>query len=424
MEPYCFDSPDITVTLNKHGVGQYQKASYPVRYGRYSEIKTPDHIFQFNLNGEIKYLKGLDKNWPHPNEWLKRTVADDWVFYSSGGYNGIYSFIGEYYLPYFSYSGSPVFRDTPFENRSVTSSVQHFNELPGFIQSLPLENYPAPVKKFLNRVLKNDATRLKLNSIKFHKILQGNITVLPPDSRHVDYEVIPVLISDGCLYNCGFCRVKTGQDFTLRSRDNIDQQIKQLKQFYSRDLNNYNSVFLGQHDALHAGIERIEYAALQTYDRFGFDHSHLKGSNLFLFGSPDSLLQADAALFESLNRLPFYTYINIGLESADQATLDMLKKPVSAEMIRQAFLKMQHINKAYNNIEITANFVLGSDLPESHYDSLIDLTGNGLDHVYSKGSIYLSPLYNGSEKKQMQNTFNRLKRLIRLPTYIYLIQRL
>ncbi len=157
---------------------------------------------------------------------------------------------------------------------------------------------------------------------------------------------------------------------------------------------------------------------------FEIEQSNINGANLFLFGSPDSLLQAEEALFNSLNRLPFYTYINIGLESADQATLDILKKPVSAKIIRQAFLRMLEINRTYKNIEITANFVLGSDLPESHYSSLVDLIRNELDHVYSKGGIYLSPLYNGGDKKKMQKKFNELKRLSRLPTYIYLLQRL
>ena len=85
---------------------------------------------------------------------------------------------------------------------------------------------------------------------------------------------------------------------------------------------------------------------------------------------------------------------------------------------------MLDINRTYKNIEITANFVLGCDLPESHYSSLVDLTRNELDHVYSKGSIYLSPLYNCGDKKKMQKKFNELKRLSRLPTYIYLLQRL
>ena len=94
METYQIG--DLNITLNKHGSDRYTKASYPIRYGRFSEIKTSDHTFQFNLNGEIKFIQGLGKNWPDPSERLKRTVGNDWVYYSTGGYSGVYDSFGEY----------------------------------------------------------------------------------------------------------------------------------------------------------------------------------------------------------------------------------------------------------------------------------------------------------------------------------------
>ena len=83
MESYRLN--DLDITINKTGVARYTKASNPVRYGKYSEIKSPEYLFQFNLNGEIKYVQGLNQNWSHPAEWLKRTDANDWVFYTIAG---------------------------------------------------------------------------------------------------------------------------------------------------------------------------------------------------------------------------------------------------------------------------------------------------------------------------------------------------
>lgn len=43
---------------------------------------------------------------------------------------------------------------------------------------------------------------------------------------------------------------------------------------------------------------------------------------------------------------------------------------------------------------------------------------------HSKGAIYLSPLMNSPKRGQLLPAFFEIKRQSRLPTYIYLIQRL
>ncbi|MBP1698277.1 MAG: hypothetical protein H6Q41_3465 [Deltaproteobacteria bacterium] len=255
------------------------------------------------------------------------------------------------------------------------------------------------------------------------------MTVLPPDTRHVDYDVIPIIVADGCLYHCGFCRVKTGQDFAPRAPKEVIQQIKNLKRFYGEDLHNYNAIFLGQHDALSAGQELLELAAEKAYDQFGFEHSYLKGASLFLFGSVDSILRSEERLFESLNHLPFSTFINVGLESNDPKTLEALQKPISVEKVREAFTRILAINKRYERIEVTTNFVFGKDLPPDHLPSLLELTQDRLNLSSIKGAVYLSPLMDEGmrdrvSKRELLRRFLRFKTQSRLPVFIYLIQRL
>jgi radical SAM superfamily enzyme YgiQ (UPF0313 family) len=245
----------------------------------------------------------------------------------------------------------------------------------------------------------------------------------------VDYEVIPVIVADGCLYNCGFCQVKSGRRFATRSKQNIIDQIKLLKQFFGRDLPNYNSVFLGEHDALRVGPELLEFTAEKAYETFEFERSYMKGAFLFLFGSADSLLSSTATLFDSLNRSPYTTYINVGLESADPATLETLKKPVSAEIVSEAFNKMIEINRHYDRIEVTANFVLSEDMPFNHFASLSKLTSHKPDFFPLKGGIYLSPLMDrqeksGAQRRNLLKKFHEVKIHTPLPTFLYLIQRL
>jgi hypothetical protein len=121
--------------------------------------------------------------------------------------------------------------------------------------------------------------------------------------------------------------------------------------------------------------------------------------------------------------------MNIGLESADPATLATLRKPLSAEKVGEAFLRMGEINRRYEKIEITANFVFGNDLPLTHFDSLFDLVARRWAPSRNKGAFYLSPLMGGGmrereRRKELLRKFNQLKMESHLPTFLYLIQRL
>ena len=165
-------------------------------------------------------------------------------------------------------------------------------------------------------------------------------------------------------------------------------------------------------------------AAAESYKAFGFERAYVKNPALFLFGSVDSLLDAGNDLFEALKGMPYHTYINIGLESMDAATLRNLQKPLETRKIEDAFQMMLSVNRSYPNLEITANFLLGDRLPPVHYQTLVELIRDRLDRFYSKGAIYLSPLNTSRDNRKLLSTFVEIKNLSRLPTYLYLIQRL
>ncbi len=415
---------NLEITIDRQGATRFAKVSYPIRYGRYDEIKTPDYLFQFNLNGQIKHISGLNGNWPHPAEWLKRTDGNDWVYYSTGGYRGVLALLGEYYRPCLSYPSNSIWEYDPFADPRVGQAPEALAALQADLESLLKEGLPDRLKPFCERIVCHDRASLQSASDKLHAIIGGKISVLPPDTRHVDYDVIPVMIADGCLYQCTFCSVKTRQAFRVRSRQDIRQQILDLRDFYGAGLRNYNALFLGNHDALAAGKELIILAATAAYDAFEFETAFMKDPNLFLFGSVDSLLTADKTLFESLNRLPLNTFINIGLESADPATLEYLNKPLAGSKIEAAFQQMLDINRRYPKIEITVNFVMGDRLPTGHYRAIIELIRDRLDGFYNKGAVYLSPLMSAQRSPEILSTFVKIKNLSRLPVYLYLIQRL
>jgi len=423
-----FEFKNCKVILARQGSSVYKKASYPVRYGRYSEIEYGDFRYQFNNNGEVKYICGTGPEWPHPAEWLKRTIGNNWVYYSTGSYyTGVVDLFGEYYLPCPAYQTNSLFRESPFSRQGVKSALRVFEEIGPFVQRLSREKNIAADKdlhEFLCLVGSSTKNHLRQRADRLHRTLKARVSVLPPDCRHVDYDVMPLMITDGCLYNCSFCELKSGLDLSCRSRSEIETQIFALQDFFGSDLPNYNSIYLGQHDALCAEPDDILFAAQKAYRALEINKSYMQGPRLFLFGSAESFLKKDTYFWRNLNRLPFYTYVNLGLESFDAETLEFLKKPVCSAVMQRAFAGMRAVNRNYDNIEVTANFLLGKELPAGHLPSLVKHLAAAVKEGSGKGCVYLSPLKGSQNTKELLEQFRAIKQKSRIQTFLYLIQRL
>jgi hypothetical protein len=417
---------NLAISVEKQGPSSIAKATFPLRYGKYSEIRTSDYEFLFNLNGEIKFIRGIHTNWPHPAEQFKRTDGNDWVYYSVGddsSENGIISWMGEYYLPCLPYTSNPVWEVNYFSNSVIMNAFAAWTQLYGSLHGFGIDRLHARAKGLISLILENHDGVLHQRSQRLNEIIGERVSVLPPDTRHVDYEIIPLIIADGCLYHCKFCCIKSAKRFQARSGNDILEQIRQLKLFYGRNLENYNALFLGNHDALEAGDELVFIAASEAYKAFQFD-TRAKNPLLFMFASVDSLLKSKDLVFEKIDHLPFYTYINIGLESLDTSVLELIGKPLDESKVREAFNKMLYINNTYKNIEVTANFVIGEGLPAEHYSSLKELLRDAPVIPGGKGVIYLSPLKDSPKKRELLPLINEIKDQSKLPVFIYLIQRL
>jgi len=418
---------NLLISVEKQDPAKISKASFPLRYGKYSEIKTSEYEFRFNLNGEIKFIRGLNVNWPHPAEQLKRTDGHDWVYYSVGdksSEHGIISWLGEYYLPCLPYPSNSIWEVNYLSNPGIMHAFAEWSQLYANLYGVRKDGLHSKAKDLISLILNNDDRVLYERSQNLNAIIGGRVSVLPPDTRHIDYEIIPLMIADGCLYHCKFCCVKTAQQFKARPRADILEQIRQLKTFYGRNLENYNALFLGNHDALEAGDELICLAASEAYKTFGIADKRKFTPLLFLFGSVTSLLKSEHRLFEQLNHLPFYTYINIGFESINKPTLEFIGKPVDESKVLEAFQKMIDVNAAYTNIEITGNFLMGEALLPKHYQSLAELLRNAPVSSNGKGAIYLSPIKDSPKKRELLPQFYEIQNQSQIPVYIYLIQRL
>lgn len=413
---------EAKISLHLQGDRNFPRVSYPVHVGIYNEIETKSHVFHFNLNNEIIRAKEKNDSWRHPHEWLKRTVGDDWVYNSTGGYTGVFEATGEYYLPNFKYSSNNILGGKPFDTPEINNLT--FDWYPILLSIAESKKYRSDINNFLECVTQNSPQHLLNKAQAFHHLTGGYVSVLPPDARHVDYQLIPINISRGCLYKCKFCKVKNRYPFKEMKYEQIDSHIEGMKNLLGHDLTNYNSIYLGEHDALLASPKTILYSINKAFSSLGLYNSYLNGANCFFFGSATSLLQAPDKLFHELNQLQIKTYINVGLESPDQATLDQIGKPITAQLVREAFKRVQHINTTYQNIEISVNFIMDNALPSAHYSEVEKLIRDTQTFQQTKGTIYFSPLSFDTHSRAKLFEFNRLKMMSRFPTFLYIIRRL
>lgn len=422
-----YRTDDISIELNCRGNTEYAKISYPVKYGIFHRLETRDLIMEFNLNHEIRHARGKTDAWLHPQEWLKRTAGNDWIYYSTGGYAGVFESIGEYYLPNLMYTTNSLLGGKPFKEPEIQRLSTHWHATlaaTGLEQAVSRADAPPVIREWARNILALTPAILEKKAGTLFDISGERTTVLPPDARHSDYDVIPLAIADGCLYKCSFCKVKNKKKFTARSRSDIDAQLSALKRLYGEDLINYNSLYLGEHDALNAPADIILYAAAKAHERLNFARSAMARPSLYFFGSVDALLNAEDTLFTRLNDLDFHTFINIGLESADPETLEKIGKPITAEKVVRAFHRMQEINRTCSRIEMSGNFIMDENLPPGHNKAMMTLVRNSLKFTQPKGSIYLSPLRFGRPSREILFDFYHLKTRSRLPMFLYIIQRL
>lgn len=416
-----FKNDKFSVELGCQGENEYIKASFPVKYGLFSRFETRDIVFEFNLNHEIRHAKAKTKKWIHPSEWLKRSIGNDWIYYSTGGYSGVFEALGEYYLPNLMYPTNSLLGGKPFETRPIQNIIKNWHSI---ICDTCTDVLPDPFKNWFKNVQANAPDVLEKKAAQLFNINGSRASVLPPDARHVDYNIIPVNISDGCLYKCRFCKIKNKKPFSVRSLKNIETQIQTLQSLYGPDILNYNALFLGEHDALNSPDEIIFKTLENSCTQLGLKQSFMKGAFLFLFGSVDSLLNKNNAFFKELDKTGFQTFINIGLESCDPATLDRLGKPLTEQKVIQAFEKIQTINAMTSSVEITCNFIMDEGLPSTHYPAMMSLIRDNVTRSMPKGTIYLSPLKFGHPSRQVLYDFYKLKTQSRFPLFLYLIQRL
>jgi len=405
----------------RQGQPVHRKLSYPARCGLYHELLTPAGRYHLGLDGFPKFFQGSRSDWPHPQEWLKITRNADPVYYSTQGYSDVYALTGEYYYPLPAYPTNALYVPDAGQRAAMDRFVSIHREMTGLAAAC--RNGPYREGRILEMFSAWTWEGMTAFSRRLHRIIQAQVPVLPPDCRHVDYEVLPLVIAEGCQANCGFCRIKSAAEFRLRTPAEIRAQLAGLAALFGDELANYRGVFLGQHDALAAGGAVIEEAVASVLELLDPKERHVRGLEVFLFGSTGSFLDLDDSGLARLQALPCRLFVNIGLESFDQGTLEYLRKPLRADENRAAFARMLAVNRSGGSLSVTANLLLGDPLAPGHLRSLQAVLSSP-QHPHPETVVYLSPMLGAYQPASILGTVRMIKNIAKVRTYPYMIHRL
>jgi hypothetical protein len=419
---------DIGVEPGRRGLFRPVKADFPVRYGEYSRVSTKTLTMDFDRNGRIRFLQGRGDGWPHPLEYLKRTDGNDWVYYGLSEYGDFLDLYGEHYLPCTRYVTNRPLGGEPFGLACVNQALAVWHEA---CMSVHGNRWILDVgaRELVEQIARTGPEGLERHAQSLHAILGASIPVLPPDARHVDYDVVPLILVDGCSYRCRFCIARDAAGFGPRTKAGVAGQLDALETWLGRQRGNVQGLFLGLHDGLSADDGLILWSLESAFQKLGFEGSSFGSPHLFMFGSVDSLLRKKPAFFDALNALPWNVFINVGLESSHGPALERLGKPLTPDLVDAAFGRALEINATWMNMEVTTNFILFPEKDEASEMSMVELIHRHVSRPLSRSTVYLSPLMEGgrrprSPRREFLERVQRIQRLVPVPLYVYLIQRL
>ncbi len=425
---------NVTIHFDRDGSRNFKKTGLIDWLGKPVFILFDTFKFNFDLEGRIQRIDGFPS--PHSWDWLQRTMANDWIYYDRVWVPGSLTLpaemIGDSAWAVNGRADLPMLHDHDGLRREhARNALETFDRLITVLRELVARRpavydesgAAAPEKEarrawaFLEKAARNDRTQLQCVADRLHEI-HGHMMVLPPDAIHVDYRVLLIKVMDGCTNACGFCTVRGDSGFAVRSKADIDRQVDALAEVYGEDLYNYNSVVLGECDALAA--PEIGYAANRAFNVFRCGASYHTGSNLFLFSTNHALLEQTDRAFALLDALPFEKiYINVGWEAATDAALSRLGKQQTAQEVLWGMEKAGAINRGGGKVTISGNFILAEGF---ECGSIVD----AIQTTRYCGQLYLSPLQGKSSREQTLKDFYAIRNVVsnEVRVHLYTMQRM
>ena len=186
---------------------------------------------------------------------------------------------------------------------------------------------PDEAKDFFQIILGFDRER-SIADAEYYQRVYKPVGILPPDQ----YFSVVLQATEGCSFNtCTYCTFYRDRPFRVKSPEQFQAHIKDVKNFIGAGMSLRRTIFLGDANALTAPIKRL--VELFKITNSEFDVNEMGGIFAFLDGfSGDRKKKED---FEELRALGL-SRVYIGMESGNASLLKFLKKPGEPEDVLHA----------------------------------------------------------------------------------------
>lgn len=161
------------------------------------------------------------------------------------------------------------------------------------------------------------------NDVSNYHSVYKPVGILPPDQ----YISVVLQLTEGCSFNkCTFCSFYRDRPFLIKSPNDFDQHITNVKNFLGNGLSLRRTIFLGDANALVVPTNKLIPLVEKIHDHL--DVEKLGGIFAFLDGfSGERKSTSDYQKLRDLGMNKIY----IGLESGNNQLLKFLNKPGSAQ---------------------------------------------------------------------------------------------
>ena len=204
--------------------------------------------------------------------------------------------------------------------RSVNPVSQQFaTELIGHAKILLQKvdsHLPGETIHLGQKILDMDMSKLQKSAKEFHKIYLP-ISVLPPDQ----YMSLVLQITEGCHYNqCVFCNFYRDRPFRIKSLQEVEKHILEVRRFFGEGLKLRRSIFLADANALALSQNRIIAILKVVKDLLPEFPTSYSFMDVFIG------IKKTVNDFSELRELGMKR-VYLGVESGNEQLLGLLKKP-------------------------------------------------------------------------------------------------
>jgi len=255
-----------------------------------------------------------------------------------------------------------------------------------------------------------------INDVSNYHSIYKPVGILPPDQ----YISVVLQLTEGCSFNkCTFCSFYRDRPFLIKSPNDFDQHITNVKNFLGNGLSLRRTIFLGDANALVVPTKKLIPLVEKIHDHL--DVEKLGGIFAFLDGfSGERKSTGDYQKLRDLGMNKIY----IGLESGNDQLLKFLNKPGSAQdalnavrtikssgisvgiiVLLGAGGKQYEANHIVDTVDIINQMNLDAD-DLVYFSELIE--SEGLEYSQKAFSENLEPLSSAERQDQRNKIENQL----------------